>query len=202
MYRTLLLATALTVGFAGAAVAQEVTIGLTMGTTGPGASLGIHYKNAFQLMPKTIGGYPVKFIMLEDKTDATEAAKNARQLITEDKVDAFMGSVAVPSTTQLAQIANELKTPLMALSPVALPPEKLRMDFRRAAADDADDERRGRPHEGERREDRRLYRLLRLVGRHRSQVARAGWPDRLESRSSATSAMRAPTPASPARCSR
>ena len=85
MYRTLLLATALTVGLAGAAVAQEVTIGLTMGTTGPGASLGINYKNAFQLMPKTIGGYPVKFIILEDKSDATEAAKNARQLITEDK---------------------------------------------------------------------------------------------------------------------
>ena len=129
MYRKLLLAMVLTVGFAGAAVAQEVTIGLTMGTTGPGASLGIHYKNAFQLMPKTIGGYPVKFIMLEDKSDATEAAKNARQLITEDKVDAFMGSVSVPSTTQLAQIANELKTPLMALSPVALPPEKLEWTF-------------------------------------------------------------------------
>ncbi len=128
MYRTLLLATAL-IGLAGAAVAQEVTIGLTMGTTGPGASLGVHYKNAFQLMPKTIGGYPVKFIMLEDKTDATEAAKNARQLITEDKVDALMGSVAVPSTTQIAQIAAELKTPLMALSPVALPPEKLEWTF-------------------------------------------------------------------------
>jgi len=129
MYRTLLLATALTVGLAGAAVAQEVTIGLTMGTTGPGASLGVHYKNAFQLMPKTIGGYPVKFIMLEDKSDATEAAKNARQLITEDKVDALMGSVATPSTTQIAQIAAELKTPLMALSPVALPPEKLEWTF-------------------------------------------------------------------------
>jgi len=129
MYRTLLLATALTVGLAGAAVAQEVTIGLTMGTTGSGASLGVHYKNAFQLMPKTIGGYPVKFIMLEDKSDATEAAKNARQLITEDKVDALMGSVATPSTTQIAQIAAELKTPLMALSPVALPPEKLEWTF-------------------------------------------------------------------------
>lgn len=125
----LLLPLALSVGFAGAAAAQEVTIGLTMGATGPGASLGIHYKNAFQLMPKTIGGQPVKFIILEDKTDATEAAKNARKLITEDKVDAFMGSVAVPSTTQLAQIANELKTPHMALSPVALPPDKLQWSF-------------------------------------------------------------------------
>ena len=129
MCRKLLFPILLSIAFAGAAVAQEVTIGLTMGATGPGASLGIHYKKAFQLMPKTIGGQPVKFIILEDKTDATEAAKNARKLITEDKVDAFMGSVAVPSTTQLAQIANELKTPHMALSPVALPPDKLQWSF-------------------------------------------------------------------------
>ena len=129
MCRKLLFPILLSIAFAGAAVAQEVTIGLTMGATGPGASLGIHYKNAFQLMPKTIGGQPVRFIILEDKTDATEAAKNARKLITEDKVDAFMGSVAVPSTTQLAQIANELKTPHMALSPVALPPDKLQWSF-------------------------------------------------------------------------
>ncbi len=129
MLRKLLLPLALSVAFAGAAAAQEVTIGLTMGTTGPGASLGINYKNAFQLMPKTIGGYPVKFIMLEDRTDPSQAAQNARELITEDKVDAFMGSVSVPSTTQIAQIANELKTPLIALSPVASPPDKLEWTF-------------------------------------------------------------------------
>lgn len=129
MYRKVLSSLAGAALLAGSAAAQEVTIGLTMGATGPGASLGIHYKNAFQLMPKTIGGQPVKFVIYEDKTDATEAAKNARKLITEDKVDAFMGSVAVPSTTQLAQIANELKTPHMALSPVALPPDKLEWTF-------------------------------------------------------------------------
>jgi branched-chain amino acid transport system substrate-binding protein len=129
MKSKLLLPLALAVSFATSAAAKEVTIGLTMGATGPGSSLGIHYKNAFQLMPKTIGGQPVKFIIYEDKTDATEAAKNARKLISGDKVDAFMGSVAVPSTTQLAQIANELKTPLMALSPVALPPDKLEWVF-------------------------------------------------------------------------
>ena len=129
MTRKLLLSLTASALLAGGAAAQEVTIGLTMGATGPGASLGIHYKNAFQLMPKTIGGQPVRFIILEDKTDATEAAKNARKLITEDKVDAFMGSVAVPSSTQLAQIAAELKTPHMALSPVALPHEKLGWSF-------------------------------------------------------------------------
>ena len=129
MRQKLLLALLLTAGFAGAAAAQEVTIGLTMGTTGPGASLGINYRNAFDLMPNAIGGFSIKFIILEDKTDASEAAKNGRELIVQDKVDAFMGSVAVPSTTQLALIANELRTPLVALSPVALPPDKLEWTF-------------------------------------------------------------------------
>lgn len=114
----------LTMTLASAAFAQEVTIGATFGATGPGASLGIHYKNAFQLMPKTIGGVPVKFIILEDGGDPTAAAKNARKLITEDKVDVVIGSVSVPSTTQIAIIANETKTPMMAVAPVALPPDK------------------------------------------------------------------------------
>jgi branched-chain amino acid transport system substrate-binding protein len=113
----------------GSVAAQEINIGFTMGTTGPGASLGVHYKNAFQLFPKTLGGQPVKYIMLEDATDATIAAKNARKLITEDKVDAIMGSVSVPSTTQVALIANETRTPMIALSPVALPPDKLEWVF-------------------------------------------------------------------------
>lgn len=111
--------------YGGGASAQEITIGVTMGTTGPGASLGINYKNAFQLMPNAIGGVPVKYIILEDGSDPTSAAKNARQLVTENHVDALMGAVSVPSTTQVALIADETKTPLIALSPVALPPEQL-----------------------------------------------------------------------------
>jgi branched-chain amino acid transport system substrate-binding protein len=120
LYSSLILAVALATG----AAAKDITVGVTMGATGPGASLGIHYKNAFQLMPKTLGGHPVKFIILEDKTDPAEAAKNARKLISEDNVDAIMGSVSVPSTTQIGQIANETKTPMIALAPVALPPDK------------------------------------------------------------------------------
>lgn len=127
--RSFLLASALLASLACAASAQEVTVGVTLGATGPGASLGIHYKNAFQLFPKTLGGHPVKYIILEDATDPANAAKNARKLIAEDKVDVIMGSVSVPSTTQVAQIATEAKTPMIALSPVALPPDKLEWTF-------------------------------------------------------------------------
>ena len=121
----LLAASALGTGAAQA----EVTIGVTLGATGPGASLGIHYKNAFQLMPKTLGGQPVKYIILEDGSDATNAGKNARKLITEDKVDVVMGSNGVPSSLQIAQVAFETKTPFICLTPISLAADKLAWAF-------------------------------------------------------------------------
>lgn len=107
----------------------QVTVGVTLGATGPGASLGIHYKNAFQLMPNTLGGQPVKFIILEDGSDATNAGKNARKLITEDRVDVVMGSNGVPSSLQIAQVAFETKTPFLCLTPISLPPDRYHWTF-------------------------------------------------------------------------
>jgi branched-chain amino acid transport system substrate-binding protein len=117
-------------GALGATAARaDVTIGVTLGATGPGASLGIHYKNAFQLMPKTLGGQPVRYIVLEDGSDATNAGKNARKLITEDNVDVVMGSNGVPSSLQIAQVAFETKTPYMVLTPISLPPDRYHWAF-------------------------------------------------------------------------
>ena len=105
---------------AAAGANAEITIGVSLGTTGPGASLGIPYKNAFQLVPKTLGGEPVRYIILDDESKPDNAAKNARKFVSEDKVDAMMGSTGVPSATAMAQVAAEAKTPLISLTP--LPP--------------------------------------------------------------------------------
>ena len=70
--------------------------GVTMGTRGPGASFGVAYSNALKLLPNTVGGQPVKFIIAEDKADPAEAAKNARTLATQYNVDALMGSPSGP----------------------------------------------------------------------------------------------------------
>lgn len=98
----------------------EITIGVSLGTTGPGASLGVPYKNAFQLIPKTLGGEPVRYIILDDESKPDNAAKNARKFVSEDKVDALMGSNGVPSAVAMAQVAAETRTPMIALTP--LPP--------------------------------------------------------------------------------
>ncbi len=109
------------IGLALAAAAQaEITVGVTLGTTGPGASLGIPYKNAFQLVPKTIAGEPVRYVILDDESKPDNAAKNARKFVTEDKVDVLMGSNGVPSGVAITQVAAESKTPMISLTP--LPP--------------------------------------------------------------------------------
>ena len=96
----------------------EIRIGVSLGTTGPGSSLGIPYKNAFQLIPKTLGGEPVTYIILDDESKPDNAAKNARKFVTEDKVDAIMGSNGVPSAVAMTQVAAETKTPMIALTPI------------------------------------------------------------------------------------
>ena len=107
----------------------DIIVGVSLGITGPGASLGVHYRNAYQLMPKTLGGEPVKYIILDDGSDPTNAAKNARKLIAEDKVDVLMGSNGVPSAVQMAQAAAEAKVPMMVLTPANLTGEVLHWSF-------------------------------------------------------------------------
>ncbi|MCX7141325.1 MAG: ABC transporter substrate-binding protein [Proteobacteria bacterium] len=112
-----LLALAL-VGAASTAVA-EVTIGVTLSATGPAASLGIPEKNTIALMPKTIGGEAVKYVVLDDASDPTAASKNARKLATEDKADVIIGSSTTPTSTAVLEVAAETKTPQIALAPFA-----------------------------------------------------------------------------------
>ena len=50
----------------------EITIGVSISGTGPGASLGIPIRNTFGIIPKTIAGQPVKVVMLDDASDPAE----------------------------------------------------------------------------------------------------------------------------------
>ncbi len=118
------------IGALAAAANAEITIGVSLGTTGPGASLGVPYKNAYQLVPKTLGGEPVRYIILDDESKPDNAAKNARKFVSEDKVDALMGSNGVPSAAAMTQVAAESKTPMIALTPIPpLTPDRQQWTF-------------------------------------------------------------------------
>src|ERR1017187_3491298 len=88
---------------AGAATSAlaDITIGVTLSTTGATASLGIPEKNTIALLPTSIGGQKVNYIVLDDAGDPTAASKNARKLVSEDKVDAIIGASTDRKTTRL-----------------------------------------------------------------------------------------------------
>ncbi len=62
------------------ALAQEINIGISATLTGPNAANGVPYRNAEEIYPKTLGGVAVHYTVLDDGTDATTAAKNARSV--------------------------------------------------------------------------------------------------------------------------
>jgi branched-chain amino acid transport system substrate-binding protein len=101
--------------FATGASAQ-IKVGVSVSATGPAASLGIPEKNTFALLPKTIAGKTVEYIVLDDGTDSTTAVKNARKLVSEDKVDLLIGSTVVPNSVAMIDVAAEGETPMISMA--------------------------------------------------------------------------------------
>lgn len=97
----------------------DINVGVTLSTTGPAASLGIPEKNTVALLPKSIGGQKVNYIVLDDASDPTAASKNARKLVSEDKVDVIIGGTITPSSSAVLEVAAESKTPQISLAPFA-----------------------------------------------------------------------------------
>src|SRR6516165_4139931 len=103
---------------------SDITIGITIITTGPGAALGIPERNALEFVPKEIAGYPLKVIVLDDGGDPTTATTNARRFVTESKADIIMGSSNTPATIAVSNVANEAGIPHIGLSPFPITPER------------------------------------------------------------------------------
>ncbi len=111
--KRLLLVAALTM--AGIAQAQ-IKVGVTVSATGPAASLGIPEKNTIDLMPKTIAGQKIEYIVLDDGSDTTKAVANTRKLITEDKVDIVLGSTITPNSLAMIDVVAENQVPMISMA--------------------------------------------------------------------------------------
>lgn len=94
----------------------DITVGVTVSATGPAASLGIPEKNSIALMPKTIAGQKVNYVVLDDASDTSTATANARKLITEHKVDVILGSSTTPNSLAMVDIVSENQTPTISLA--------------------------------------------------------------------------------------
>jgi branched-chain amino acid transport system substrate-binding protein len=105
------------IAFALAAPAlADITVGITVSATGPAASLGIPQKNTIDLLPASIGGEKVKWVLLDDASDTTKAVTNARKLVTEDKVDVIIGSSTTPNSLAMREVAADSSTPMLSLA--------------------------------------------------------------------------------------
>ncbi|HEX8885545.1 MAG TPA: ABC transporter substrate-binding protein [Noviherbaspirillum sp.] len=110
-----LLPALIALAYAGTAAAQ-IKVGVSVSATGPAASLGIPEKNTISLLPKTIAGKTVEYIVLDDATDPTTAVKNARKLVSEDKVDLLIGSTVTPNSLAMTDVAAESETPMISMA--------------------------------------------------------------------------------------
>ena len=82
----------------------QIKIGVTLSTTGPAVSLGIPEKNTIALLPKTIAGKSVEYVVLDDASDSSAAVVNTRRLTLEEKVDAIIGSTTTPNSLAMILI--------------------------------------------------------------------------------------------------
>ncbi len=93
----------------------DVNVGVTVSATGPAASLGIPEKNTIALLPKTIAGQKINYIVLDDASDTTKAVENARKLIIENKVDVILGSTTTPNSLAMIDVVSEAKLPMISM---------------------------------------------------------------------------------------
>src|SRR5206468_8644408 len=89
------------------AVRADINVGVTLSATGPAASLGIPEKNTIELLPTSIGGEKVNWIVLDDGSDTTRAVTNTRKLIADDKADVIVGSTITPNSLAMIDVVSD-----------------------------------------------------------------------------------------------
>lgn len=103
----------------------EILVGFVTGLSGPVSSIGIPNGKgiaAGQAYVGEVGGEKLRIIQLDDGSDPTASARNARKLVEQEKVDILIGTSGAPQTLAMATAAIEMKIPMIAVSPIAFVP--------------------------------------------------------------------------------
>ncbi len=104
---------------AAGAWAADLKVGFITSMSGPVSSLGIPYDKGMKAAlayKAEVGGRKMQVIQLDDASDPSTAARNARKLIEEDKVDVIIGTAGAPGSLAIAGVARETKTPLISIA--------------------------------------------------------------------------------------
>jgi branched-chain amino acid transport system substrate-binding protein len=112
---------------AATAWAADLKVGFITSLSGPVSSLGIPYEKGMKAAlayKSEIGGRKIQVVQLDDASDPSTAARNARKMIDEDKVDVIIGTAGSPGALAIAGVARETKTPLISIANANLPGEE------------------------------------------------------------------------------
>lgn len=118
--KLLMLGTAAVAAISASAAARDIKIGFSLSTTGPAAALGLPELKSIAILPKTIAGQKVDYIVLDDGGDPAKATANARKLVTEDKVDVLVGSSITPCSISMSNVATEAGVPDFSQAPMPI----------------------------------------------------------------------------------
>lgn len=102
----------------------DLKVGFITSLSGPVSSLGIPYAKGIQAaiaFKPEVAGQKIQMFQLDDASDPSTAARNARKLIEEEKVDVIIGTAGSPGALAIAAVARETKTPLISIANANLP---------------------------------------------------------------------------------
>ncbi|MEY9537996.1 branched-chain amino acid transport system substrate-binding protein [Bradyrhizobium diazoefficiens] len=97
-----------------APAAAQVKVGVMVSSTGPAAVIGIPQKNSAGILPKSVGGLSVEYIVLDDGGEPTNAVNNVKKLITENNIDCLLGPSISPNAMAVLNFVAEARVPMIA----------------------------------------------------------------------------------------
>lgn len=100
--------------------AAQVKVGIIVSATGPAASVGITQQRTVPILPKSLGGQDVEYVLLDDASDTSTSVKHGQKHITEDRVDVILGPSLTPNSLALLDMVTENGVPLISLAGSAL----------------------------------------------------------------------------------
>lgn len=107
-------------------VRADVTLGAVLSLTGPGAGLGVPARNTIELLPKTMAGEPVRWVVLDNDSYSITAVRSVRKLVEEERVDAILGPSTSPDSVAVLDAA---------VGPALLPARPATPEFHSALRD-------------------------------------------------------------------
>lgn len=100
---------------------DPVKIGVNIELSGPAAVQGTAYKNAVELVAKTINdaggvnGQPIELIIRDNKSDPTQALQVAKGMVENDNVVAIVGGGSSPTTMSTVEFVQSAKVPIVSM---------------------------------------------------------------------------------------